>query len=76
MSGVLLPDSKSPHWPQDVANVLSLERVTHGLHQAFDPGHHGQIIDPIDMLVLAAWAALALAVALRRFAWPPVKGAS
>lgn len=71
MSGVLIPDSKNPHWLQIVARVFPLEHVSHGLHRAFDVAHPGLGIGPLDFLVLAAWIAVALVVAVMRFSWLP-----
>ena len=71
MSGVFLPDSKNPGWLRDLASVLPLARVAHGLHHAFDP-HSGIGMSAIDVLVLAAWTTAALAIAVKRFSWLPL----
>lgn len=70
MSGVLLPDSKNPSWLQDVARVLPLEHVSHGLHRAFDPGG-GLGLSLTDVGVISAWTAVALVLAIKRFSWLP-----
>jgi ABC-2 type transport system permease protein len=70
MSGVLLPDSKNPDWLRDIARALPLEHVSHGLHHAFDPGS-GLGLSPTDVIVIAAWTAGALMLAVRRFSWLP-----
>jgi ABC-2 type transport system permease protein len=75
MSGVLLPDSKNPGWLRDVARALPLEHVSHGLHHAFDP-NGGLGLSLVDVAVIAAWTALAFAVAVRRFSWLPTSVSS
>ena len=70
MSGVLLPDSKNPGWLRDIANVLPLAHVAHGLHHAFDPGG-GLGLSATDILILLGWTVAALVIAVRRFSWLP-----
>lgn len=74
ISGVLLPDSKNPDWLRQVASTLPLEHVAHGLHRAFESGGLG--LSLVDVLVIAAWAAAALAIAVRRFSWLPAATAA
>ncbi len=71
ISGVLLPNSKNPHWLNEVAGVLPLQHLAHGLHHAFDPTTHGIGLSIVDLAVLSAWAVTALVLATRRFTWLP-----
>lgn len=75
MSGVFLPDSKNPLWLRHIASVLPLEHIAHGLHHAFDP-QGGLGMSAVDVLVVTAWAVAALAIAVRRFSWLPLKATS
>lgn len=75
ISNVFLPDSKNPAWLNDLAAALPLEHITNGLHRAFGPEHATFGMTTTDILVVGAWTIVALAVALRRFAWLPGSGA-
>jgi hypothetical protein len=70
---VLIPASKLPRLFDDVARVMPLEHVASGLRSALQP-HTGLGLHPADLAVLAAWAAVALALALKRFSWLPQEG--
>jgi ABC-2 type transport system permease protein len=71
ISGVLLPDSKSPAVMRQIARVLPLEHMANGLHRAFLLTSPAIGMTAVDLAVLAAWTAVGLAVALRRFQWLP-----
>ena len=74
ISGVLLPNSKNPHWLNEVASVLPLQHLAHGLHHAFDPTTHGIGLSIVDLAVLSAWSVAALVLATQRFTWLPASG--
>ena len=74
ISGVLLPNSKNPDWLNEIASVLPLQHLAHGLHHAFDPTTHGIGLSIVDLAVLSAWAVAALVLATRRFTWLPASG--
>ena len=63
ISGVLLPNSKNPDWLNEVASVLPLQHLAHGLHHAFDPTTHGIGLSIVDLAVLSAWSVAALVLA-------------
>jgi len=69
ISGVFIPNPSLPQWLQDVARVFPVSHLAAALHHAYDPSVHGAGFMWSDLGVLAAWAAIGLAVALRRFAW-------
>jgi ABC-2 type transport system permease protein len=71
ISGVFIPNPNLPGWLQDVARVFPVQHLAAALHHAFDPSVHGAGFVWGDLGMLAAWAAVGLAVALRRFAWAP-----
>jgi ABC-2 type transport system permease protein len=71
ISGVFIPNPNLPNWLQDVARVFPVQHLAAALHHAFDPSVHGAGFMWSDLGVLGAWAAVGLAVALRRFAWAP-----
>jgi len=76
ISGVFIPNINLPTWLQDIAKVFPVQHLADGLHHAFDPSVHGVGIVWSDLGVLALWAALGLAVALRRFSWTPAAASS
>ncbi len=71
ISGVFIPSVGLPSWLQQVARVFPVQHLADGLHHAFDPATHGSGIVWNDLGILALWAAVGLAVALRRFTWTP-----
>jgi ABC-2 type transport system permease protein len=71
ISGIFVPNITLPSWLKHVAQVFPVEHLADGLHRAYAPGVHGIGIVWSDLGVLALWAAIGLAVALRRFSWLP-----
>jgi hypothetical protein len=59
-----------------VAHAGLGEHLADGLHHAFDPAAGGSGIVWNDLGILALWAAIGMAVALRRFAWVPAAAAA
>jgi ABC-2 type transport system permease protein len=76
ISGVFIPNISLPGWLQQVARVFPVQHLADGLHHAYDPATHGSGIVWSDLGVLALWAAVGLAVALRRFTWTPAAAAA
>lgn len=72
ISGVFIPAVNLPSWLRHIAEFFPVQHLSDGLHHAFDPSVHGAGIVWSDLGVLALWAVLGLAVALRRFRWTPV----
>jgi ABC-2 type transport system permease protein len=71
ISGVFIPNVNLPSWLRHVAEVFPVQHLADGLHHAYDPTVHGTGIVWSDLAVLALWAALGVAIALRRFSWTP-----
>jgi ABC-2 type transport system permease protein len=71
ISGVFIPAVNLPSWLSHVAQVFPVQHLANGLHHAYDPSATGIGIVWSDLGVLAIWAAIGLAVALRRFSWLP-----
>jgi ABC-2 type transport system permease protein len=63
--------SSQPHWLSTIASFLPAQPLVHAL--AVSLGHTaGHALLPVrDLLVLAAWAAAGLAVAVATFRWEP-----
>jgi ABC-2 type transport system permease protein len=75
ISGVFIPNPNLPSWLQHVARIFPVEHLANALHHAYDPATQGSGFVWSDLAVLALWAAVGLAVALRRFAWAPAAAA-
>jgi ABC-2 type transport system permease protein len=71
ISGIFVPDSNIPLWLQHVADFFPVRHLGQAVNIAFDPNEHGLGLAGSDLLVLAAWGAGGLAVALWRFSWVP-----
>lgn len=74
ISGVFVPDDTIPRWLRHVAGIFPVRHLAQALRTAFNPATSGAGISGAHLLVLAAWGAGGLLVALRRFSWVP-KGA-
>ena len=76
ISGVFIPNVNLPSWLRHVAEVFPVQHLADGLHHACDPAVHGAGIVWQDLAVLAVWAVVGLAVALRRFSWAPASASA
>jgi ABC-2 type transport system permease protein len=71
ISGVFVVESDIPHWLKDIANVFPVRHLQQALLKAFNPHTAGAGFAWNDVLVLAIWGAVGLAIAVRRFGWQP-----
>lgn len=71
ISGVFVPSSSLPTWMVHVASVFPVRHLAAALLAAYNPYTRGAGFDGTDLLVVAAWGAAGLVVALRRFGWNP-----
>jgi ABC-2 type transport system permease protein len=76
ISGIFIPNINLPTWLRHVASVFPVQHLAAGFRHAYVPGAHGSGIVWSDIGVLAIWAAIGLAVALRRFSWLPKTASS
>jgi ABC-2 type transport system permease protein len=72
ISGVFVPVSTLPHWIVDVAAIFPVRHLAAALLTAYNPHTQGAGLAPLDLLVIAAWGAGGLLIALRRFSWLPL----
>jgi len=72
VSGVLGPLSGEPHWLTTLASYLPAEPVIDTVGRAL---RHVPVFSAHDLLVLAAWVIVGLAVASARFRWEPYRPA-
>ena len=71
ISGVFVSSSLIPRWLLDVADVFPVRHLAVALLAAYNPNVTGSRLRPVDLLVLAAWGIVGLAVAVRTFSWMP-----
>jgi ABC-2 type transport system permease protein len=73
ISGIFIARENIPEWLQRLASIFPVYHLANGLHSAYDPTATGLGIVWSDIGVLAIWAAIGLAIALRRFSWLPLR---
>ena len=71
ISGVFVPTDQLSGTLRDIASVFPVSHLNGALFKAFDPATTGSGIAGSDLLILAAWGAAGLLVALWRFSWSP-----
>jgi len=71
LSGIFAREDNLSHGVRATAAVFPVKRLFQSLAVAFDPRTTGLAIRGWDLVVLAAWGAGALVVALRFFRWQP-----
>jgi ABC-2 type transport system permease protein len=72
ISGGLGQISGEPHWLTTLASYLPAEPVVDAVSRAI---RHAPALSPHDLLVLAGWVVIGLAVASARFRWEPYRPA-
>jgi ABC-2 type transport system permease protein len=70
ISGTFVPVSQLPNWLREIGRFFPLAHLAEGLQQSLLPHHSG--LDGANVLALVLWGAIALVVAVRRFAWEPL----
>ena len=71
ISGVFIPKSQLSSTLKDIGSVFPVSHLNNTLFKAFDPTTTGAGIAGTDLLILAAWGAAGLILALWRFSWSP-----
>jgi ABC-2 type transport system permease protein len=71
ISGIFVPNDQLSGTLTDVAGAFPVSHLDGALFKAFDPATIGSGIAVTHLLVVAAWGAVGLIVALRRFSWSP-----
>jgi len=72
ISGVFVAVTTLPHWLVDVANVFPVRHLADALLIAYDPHTTGAGFAFGDLLIVAAWGAVGLVIAVKRFSWLPL----
>jgi ABC-2 type transport system permease protein len=71
ISGIFVAITALPNWLVDIARLFPVRHLASALLVAYNPHTTGAGFAAGDLLVVAAWGAAGLAVALRRFSWLP-----
>lgn len=71
ISGIFVPKDQLSKTLQDIASIFPVSHLNDALFTAFDPATTGSGISGKDLLILAAWGAGGLIIALWRFSWSP-----
>jgi ABC-2 type transport system permease protein len=72
VSGIWYPLSGAPDWLVHLANFFPLAHLVDAFDACFQPQTSGGGWQAGDLLVMAAWCAVGVLVAVRRFRWEPV----
>ena len=71
ISNVFIPTSNAPEWLSDLASIFPVVHFANAMHNAFDPFETGSAFELKAILVMLAWGALGVAIAVRYFSWEP-----
>jgi ABC-2 type transport system permease protein len=71
ISGIFVGVSILPHWLADVGEIFPVRHLANALLIAYNPHTSGLGFAGLDLLIVAAWGAAGLLVALRTFSWQP-----
>jgi len=74
ISGVFIPTAVLPSWLASIGKVFPVEHLVAALLAAYNPYTTGSGMRWGDLAVLAAWGAVGLIIAVRRFHWLPRGG--
>ncbi len=72
ISGIFVAVSILPHWLADVGEIFPVRHLANALLIAYNPHTTGLGFAGLDLLIVAAWGAAGLLVALRTFSWQPL----
>jgi ABC-2 type transport system permease protein len=72
ISGVFVPVPVLPHWLADAGEIFPVRHLADALLVAYNPHTTGLEFAGPDLLIMAAWGAASLFIALRAFSWLPL----
>ncbi len=72
ISGVFVAVTVLPHWLADVGEIFPVRHLANALLVAYNPHTTGLGFSGRDLLIVAAWGAAGLLIALRKFSWLPL----
>ena len=71
ISGVFVAVTVLPHWLAEAGEIFPVRHLANALLTAYNPHTTGLGFAGRDLLIVAAWGAAGLLVALRKFSWLP-----
>jgi ABC-2 type transport system permease protein len=72
ISGVFVAVTVLPHWLADVGEIFPVRHLANALLVACNPHTTGLGFAGLDLLIVEAWGAAGLLIALRKFSWLPL----
>jgi ABC-2 type transport system permease protein len=72
ISGVFVAVSILPHWLAGIGELFPVRHLANALLIAYNPHTTGLGFAGLDLLIVAAWGAAGLLIALRTFSWQPL----
>jgi ABC-2 type transport system permease protein len=72
ISGVFIPVTALPRWLAQVGEIFPVRHLADALLAAYNPHTTGLGFAGLDLLIVAAWGAAGLLIALRTFSWLPL----
>ena len=72
ISGVFVTVAVLPHWLADVGEIFPVRHLADALLVAYNPHTTGLGFAGQDLLIVAAWGAAGLLIALGKFSWLPL----
>jgi ABC-2 type transport system permease protein len=72
--GIFIPMAELPHWLADISTVFPVHALSDALLAVYNPHTAGAGLRWGDLAILAAWGAVGLIIAVRRFKWLPRSG--
>jgi ABC-2 type transport system permease protein len=72
ISGVFVAVPVLPHWLADTGEIFPVRHLANALLVAYNPHTTGLGFAGPDLLIVAAWGAAGLLIALRKFSWLPL----
>jgi ABC-2 type transport system permease protein len=72
ISGVFVPVTVLPQWLADAGEIFPVRHLANALLTACNPHTTGLGFAGKDLLIVAAWGAAGLLIAIRKFSWLPL----
>jgi ABC-2 type transport system permease protein len=72
ISGVFVAVTVLPRWLADVGEIFPVRHLANALLVAYNPHTTGLGFAGPDLLIVAAWGAAGLLIAVRKFSWLPL----
>ncbi|HEX5370378.1 MAG TPA: ABC transporter permease [Dehalococcoidia bacterium] len=73
ISNVFIPTEQAPGWINSFASIFPVRPFADSLFAVFNPLQSGSGFDVKDLILMAAWGLVGIALALRYFSWEPRK---